>query len=112
MEEPITFLNKNGKRLLGIVHIPEKSRSERKIGVNLLNPGIKYRVAPHRLNVKLARELCRKGYYVLRFDPEGIGDSEGKLPDNTPVAEIWGKIQTGFFTQDVITANDFFIEKY
>lgn len=113
MESPVTFHNKNGRRLFGIVHSPEQtSFGGGKIGINLLNPGIKYRVAPHRLNVKLARELCRKGYHVLRFDPEGIGDSEGELPDGMQIADVWGEIQTGLFVRDTISANDFFIKNY
>jgi len=113
IEEPITFKNEKGEKLFGIVHIPEKSPlREKKIGINLLNPGIKYRVAPHRLNVKLARRLCQKGYYVLRFDPCGVGDSEGELPENCLVPDIWEKIQTGHFVNDTITANNIFINNY
>lgn len=113
MEEPVTFTNKNGRKLFGIVHIPEKLLDDgSKIGINVLNPGIKYRVAPHRLNVKLARELCRNGYCVLRFDPEGIGDSEGELPEGIPLADLWGSIQSGQFVSDCIAANDFFMRTY
>jgi pimeloyl-ACP methyl ester carboxylesterase len=113
MDEAVIFKNKNGQKLFGIVHIPDKLRfSDRRIGVNLLNPGLKYRVAPHRLNVKLARELCRKGYYVLRFDPAGIGDSEGDLPEGILVGDIWGEIQRGLFVPDTLSANDFFAERY
>ena len=113
MQEPVTFKNQNGKKLFGVVHIPEQTNfGERRIGINLLNPGIKYRVAPNRLNVKLARKLCQNGYYVLRFDPCGIGDSEGELPDGGLVADIWEKIQTGLFVSDTIAANDFFNKNY
>lgn len=112
MEEPVIFINRNGKRLFGIVHIPEQSFFNKKIGINLLNPGIKYRVAPNRLNVKLARELCDRGYYVFRFDPEGIGDSEGELAENTPVADLWGQIQRGRFVSDSVEANTYFVEKW
>ena len=111
MEEAITFTNKNGKKLFGILHTPETTiPGGTRIGINLLNPGIKYRVAPHRMNVKLARKLCSQGYYVLRFDPEGIGDSEGELPENLLTADIWEKIQKGLFIQDVKAANNFLIE--
>ena len=113
MEKPVTFLNKNGKKLFGIIHIPEnRDPRHNKIGINLLNPGIKYRVAPNRLNVKLARKLCELGYHVLRFDPEGIGDSEGELPAGILVADIWEKIQTGLFVPDTIAANDFLSNTY
>ena len=55
----IFFKNRNGAKLSGIVHIPEQTLFRgKRIGINLLNPGIKYRVAPNRLNVKLARKLC------------------------------------------------------
>jgi pimeloyl-ACP methyl ester carboxylesterase len=113
MEQEVSFQNKNGKKLYGIVHVPSvANRDGRRIGINLLNPGIKYRVAPHRLNVKLARELCNRGYLVFRFDPEGIGDSEGDLPDGMPVADIWGQIQRGMFVDDTVVANTFFLEKF
>ena len=113
MEEAITFKNENGEKLFGIVHVPENTTfSGKRVGINLLNPGIKYRVAPNRLNVKIARRLCDNGYYVLRFDPGGIGDSEGELPDGVLVADIWEKIQTGLFVPDTIAANDFFIKNY
>jgi uncharacterized protein len=113
MEEPIRFRNKDGKTLFGIVHIPQQPLlGEKKVGINLLNPGIKYRVAPNRLNVKLARELCKRGYYVLRFDPIGIGDSEGDLPEDELIPNIWEKIQTGLFVQDIMDGNDFIIKKY
>jgi len=113
MEEPITFENENGDKLFGIVHVPEKSMfGNKRVGINLLNPGIKYRVAPNRLNVKIARKLCEKGYYVLRFDPKGIGDSEGELPDNVLVADIWEKIEMGLLVEDTITANDVFVMNY
>jgi len=113
MEKPVSFLNTNGKKLFGIVHIPEGNLPyNKKAGVNLLSPGIKYRVAPNRINVKLARRLCKQGYYVIRCDPEGIGDSEGELPDKLLTADIWEKIQKGLFVSDTIAINDYFIETY
>lgn len=113
MEEAVTFENKKGEKIFGIVHTPDLTPfGEKKVGVNLLDPGIKYRVAPNRLNIKLARRLSQNGYYVLRFDPAGIGDSEGELPENVLVPDIWEKIQRGLFINDTIASNDFFTRKY
>ena len=112
MEEPIEFINHQGRILRGIVHIPTNGHSGNRIGVNFLNPGIKYRVAPNRLNVKIARHLCDRGYYVLRFDPEGVGESEGELPSDVLVPDIWEDIQKGRFVKDTIKANEVFIEHY
>lgn len=113
MEKTVTFKNRKGETLFGVVHIPEKEVfGEKRIGVNLLNPGIKYRVAPNRLNIKLARKLCENGYYVFRYDPAGIGDSEGELPAGVFLLDIGEEIQNGLFVQDTIDANDCFIDKY
>ena len=69
-------------------------------------------MAPHRLNVKLARQLCDLGFYVLRFDPEGIGDSEGELPEGLLIGDIWHKVQSGLFVSDTNIANEVFMNKY
>ncbi|MDY6894516.1 MAG: alpha/beta hydrolase, partial [Thermotogota bacterium] len=112
MEETIEFKNKKGESLFGIMHVPDDaSFNAKKIGINLLNPGIKSRVAPNRLNVKIARRLCKEGFYVLRFDPSGIGDSAGEISSGKKV-EVWGKIQRGLFVDDTKTSNDFFVNNY
>ena len=109
MEKVISFKNADGNNLYGIVHIPKENKlGTAKVGINLLNPGIKYRVAPNRLNIKIARKLCELGYYVLRFDASGIGDSEGEFSDGILVADIWEDIQSGRLVQDTLVANIFF----
>jgi len=111
MEEPVTFKNRAGQTLFGILHIPDHHVELRpKVGINLLNPGLKNRVAPNRLNIKIARMLCERGFFVLRFDPHGIGDSEGVLPDDLAL-NLWGHIQKGSFVEDTLTANNYLIKK-
>lgn len=106
----ITYKNNQGLSLHGILHVPDQTKKIRqKVGINLLNPGLKNRVAPNRLYVKIANHLSLQGYYVLRMDPSGIGDSEGNLPQES-VTDIWGQIQQGLFVKDTLTTNQFFIE--
>jgi pimeloyl-ACP methyl ester carboxylesterase len=113
MEKVVVFKNPNGNRLHGIVHIPDNSQEHLpRIGVNLLNPGLKNRVAPNRLNVKLARILCEHGYYVLRFDPSGIGDSEGDIEEGALIADIGQQVQEGLFVSDTLIANEYFVSEY
>jgi len=113
MEKVVSFNNKANQKLFGILHVPDNEAGlETRIGINLLNPGLKNRVAPNRLNVKIARKLCEIGFYVLRFDPFGIGDSEGELScSNEPIMDLWGAIQRGIFVEDTITANSYFISE-
>jgi len=79
MEKVVSFVNK-GLKMYGIVHIPDEipvSFNNRKIGVLLLHAGRQARRGPHKFYVKVARALCEEGFYVLRYDNRGYGDSEG-----------------------------------
>jgi alpha/beta superfamily hydrolase len=107
MEEFVCF-NSNGLKLYGILHIPGNDVVNRKAWINILNPGLKNRVAPNRLNIKIARMLCKKGFYVLRFDPKGIGDSEGDISNNNYLRlDLWGEIQKGLFVEDTLESISF-----
>lgn len=106
VERAVVIEGPVGAPLFGILHEPAVPLEPR-IGVNLLNPGLKSRVAPNRLNVVLARRLCDLGYFVLRFDPPGIGDSAGELPEEI-LPELWQKVQRGAFVEATRLANDAF----
>jgi pimeloyl-ACP methyl ester carboxylesterase len=93
--QPVVLRGSDGVSISGILHEPDQPRTPA-TGVNLLNPGLKGRVAPNRLNVRLARLLARRGYWVIRIDPPGIGDSGGDLPEE-PLLELWQKVQKGAF---------------
>lgn len=102
---PVSFLNPSGNRLAGILHVPDRNHAP-STAIIILSPGIKSRVAPHRLYVKMARNFCNQGFQVLRFDYYGLGDSEGEL-DERFVADLYGSIQVGRYVQDTIAAMDF-----
>lgn len=101
--KPVTFMNPSGHRLFGMYHLPEHSTKE--TAVVILNPGLKSRVAPHRLYVKMAARFCELGYPVLRFDPHGVGDSEGVIEQNL-AADFYGTVQVGRFVADTRSAMD------
>lgn len=75
MEEPVQFSCKN-KRLYGVLHIPDAASSLSTV-VIIITGGPQIRSGSHRLYVQLSRYLCQKGWASLRFDYEGLGDSEG-----------------------------------
>lgn len=102
---PVQFLNRNHKRLFGMIHAadPEAVKQERVIV--LLSPGIKSRVAPHRLYVKMSEAFARMGYTVFRFDPEGIGDSEGEIHEDL-MADVLGGVEFGRFVDSTLDALD------
>ena len=74
-EEPLQF--GEGGRLFGILTRPdETSVDPGKLPVFVfLSAGLLHRVGPHRLHVRLARELAGMGFCSLRVDLAGNGDS-------------------------------------
>jgi pimeloyl-ACP methyl ester carboxylesterase len=62
-----------GDGLIGTITLPDTSPAA--TGVILLNAGTIHRVGPHRINVRLARELATRGIASIRFDLAGHGDS-------------------------------------
>ena len=73
-----------GRGLIGTLCLPEAPVAARaRVGQILFNAGVVHRVGPHRINVRLARSLARRGIPSLRFDLAGQGDSaraDGRLP--------------------------------
>lgn len=65
--------------LVGVLTDPPEGVGRRDgPGIILLGAGIVHRVGPHRLYVKIARQLAQMGFVVLRFDFSGIGDSSAR----------------------------------
>lgn len=85
MEKAFYFENE-GKRLFAILHSPDNSR-ERK-GIIICHPYSDEKQQSYRVLVRFARELCDKGFYVLRFDCFGYGDSQGDFEDATVETQI------------------------
>lgn len=66
--------------LVGIITDPPEATREKNLpAIILLNTGIfHHRIGPHRLYVKMARDLSAKGFVVIRFDFAGTGDSKAR----------------------------------
>jgi exosortase A-associated hydrolase 1 len=75
MEQPVKF-KCNNKWLYGILHIPEENSNPSYV-VLLITGGPQVRTGAHRLYVQLSRFLCEHNWSSMRFDYEGMGDSEG-----------------------------------
>jgi esterase/lipase len=101
---PVTFRNKEGILLFGILHQPERP-CVADTAILLLSPGVKMRVAPHRLYNKMAARFLSLGYPVLRFDFHALGDSEGEAPEAL-LADFYGATQAGRYVGDTVAAMD------
>lgn len=67
-----------GNTMLGVVSRPELPVET---GVIVIVGGPQYRVGSHRQFVLLSRALAAAGYPVMRFDYQGMGDSQGEQRD-------------------------------
>ena len=74
-ERPV-FFGADGT-LFGIVTEPAAQETRRRVVV-LLNAGATYHVGSSRMYVSLARRWAQRGYYVLRMDLSGLGESRAR----------------------------------
>ena len=77
LETTLTFGPDQG--LIGTLTLPgtQARATPAPCGMVLFNAGVVPRIGPHRINVKIARELARHGIPTIRFDLHGMGDSLG-----------------------------------
>lgn len=98
----------SGTSLRGILTIPESITGAPFL---LLPAGLKYRVGPGRLYVCLARWFAGRGHPVLRFDPQGLGESDGVIESGRTL-ELWDSIEHGRFVADGIQAGHALLERF
>lgn len=72
-ETPVLF--GPDRSLVGVVSTPMEEGKLAPVACLMLNMGANYRVGPHRINVKLARQMAHQGVSSIRFDLAGLGDS-------------------------------------
>lgn len=78
MREQVVLFGKT-RSLVGVLTEPRSaSRNGRFPAIIILNAGLLHRVGPNRLHVKIARQMAGAGFFVLRFDFSGIGDSRAR----------------------------------
>jgi exosortase A-associated hydrolase 2 len=88
------FFDSGNHRLFGVVHDP--AQEELGKGFVFCHPFAEEKLWTHRVYVNFARRLAHLGFFVLRFDYMGHGDSEGLFADsdvNTRLADITSAIK-------------------
>lgn len=75
-EEKVIFENK-GQKIVGILHTPDSKNPP----AIIMSHGWTGNKDEHGLFINAAREFCKNGFAVLRFDFRGSGESEGKFED-------------------------------
>ncbi|MCS7064888.1 MAG: alpha/beta fold hydrolase [Fimbriimonadales bacterium] len=86
MDERLLWIPSRGKRMAGVLHLPDGRR--RVPAVLMLHGFTGHKVETHRLFVHTARRLAAAGFVALRFDFLGSGDSEGEFEQMTIRGEV------------------------
>jgi pimeloyl-ACP methyl ester carboxylesterase len=99
-DEIFEVVGPDGATRRGVLSRPVAD-DRRGLGLVLLPCGLKNRIGPNRFYVELARLLAGAGYWVLRVDPLGLGESDGSVEAGT-IHQIWRTIQNGRFVDDAV----------
>lgn len=86
MEELLLWIPSRGKRMAGVLHLPDGRAPAP--AVVMCHGFTGHKVESHRLFVHTARRLAAEGFAVLRFDFLGSGDSEGQFEEMTIRGEV------------------------
>ena len=97
-ESQFVLSSAEGGVLRGLLTAAQNSSD---VAVVLLPAGLKYQVGPGRLNVRLARSLAARGYRVLRFDPLGSGESDGRV-EVASINQVWNSIGQGAWVPQIL----------
>lgn len=108
---PVTFANRRGLQLVGILESPGAAPAPDDLVVLLLSPGVKMRVGPQCLYRRMADAFLAQGLSVLRFDCHGLGDSEGELTEEL-LRDVYNHIEVGRFVDDTLDAMDWMARTY
>jgi dienelactone hydrolase len=93
------------RAMFGILTTPRRDENRRR-AVILLNIGADYHIGASRMYVSLARRWARRGYYVLRMDLAGLGDS------NTRPGRSENEVFPPEALEDIRTGIDFLVTGY
>lgn len=80
------FFSDPSQPLFGCCHIPNETQAKSQVVVICSPIGQEY-IRSHRTVFQLANRLAQAGFYVLRFDYFGCGDSFGEFEDGS--LSIW-----------------------
>ena len=101
MKSIVEFPNKKLELLRGVLHTPDEiDCNGRKDIVIFPNSGLMGAEGDYRSHYRIAEYIVKKGYYVLRFNPSGIGLSDGYI-DDCRARDLFGAIETGLFEDDI-----------
>lgn len=103
MERPVLFKS-GSNELSGVLHVPS-DQEKKDVAVLFVHSGARGRLGSTFQYPIAARALASQGIPCMRWDPNGMGDSEGFIED-MKMLDFFGSIQVGRFVADTLAAID------
>lgn len=100
-----------GANLVGVLWFPPPNGPERKILFILSHGGLSHKLGAHRVHYHLARFFTVRGCTVFRFDPAGMGDSDGVIPTQVR-QDLFGSIESGVFKDSYRRAFEYLATRF
>lgn len=95
--------------IVGVLHETHHGNGAGKLVIFQV-AGLKNKIGPAQLYVRFAERLAQNGICAFRYDPVGIGDSDGFLEGNRKVLHT--KIQNGCFVDDLVAVVQYFSTRF
>jgi exosortase A-associated hydrolase 2 len=86
MMERSLYINSGNKHIFSVIHTPDNKTNKK--GIIFIHPYAEEKQRVDRIFVNCARQLCSNGYFVMRFDFFGCGDSEGNFEELSYESQI------------------------
>ena len=97
MERPL-YINCGNNNIFAVIHTPDNIANKK--GIIFIHPYAEEKQRVDRILVNCARQLCSNGYFVMRFDFFGCGDSEGNFEELSYESQLSDlRIVTKFFVK-------------
>jgi pimeloyl-ACP methyl ester carboxylesterase len=109
--ELVEFPGPDGKKLVGILTPPADDVPKRNVLFVLGHGGLSHKMGANRVQHHLARYFAAKGCSVFRFDPAGLGDSDGDL-ETRARQDFFGQIESGLFRESYRRAFEYLAPKF
>jgi pimeloyl-ACP methyl ester carboxylesterase len=100
IREVVAITNRKEEQLYGIVTSPIQEQTSKKVIISCYT-GVACKAGPGNCYRWIGDRLSAEGYYVVRFDQSGSGDSQGDLP-NMSTSEYFQMIQSGRAVPDTV----------
>jgi pimeloyl-ACP methyl ester carboxylesterase len=109
--EIVDFPCADGNSLVGILTQPPPDAPKRRALIILSHSGLVHKAGSHRGQHNLAEFFASRGYVVFRFDPAGMGDSDGLIPEHIN-QDLFGSIESGRFCDSYVAAFEFLGQRF